>query len=132
MHAPAPGVHTGGFGHEHAPQVHVAEHVLVPYVLHACMPEGAQTPWFMHEPATHMPLASHVSVSVPQLPQADMRVWPGAHTPLHAPLTHVWFMHATALPHCPVASHVCTPLLELEHCVLPGTQTPLHAPARQT
>jgi hypothetical protein len=46
-------------------------------------------------------------------------------------LTHVWFEHATAVPQLPVASHVCTPLVVVEHCVAPGVQTPVQAPLAQ-
>jgi hypothetical protein len=53
-------------------------------------------------------------------------VWPGAHEPVHAPLTHVWLLHARAVPHVPELEHVWTPLPE--HCVAPGVQTPVHAP----
>jgi hypothetical protein len=55
-------------------------------------------------------------------------VWVGAQTPLQTPLRHVWFVHATAGLQFPVASQVCTPLLELEHCTEPGMHTPLHVP----
>jgi hypothetical protein len=41
-------------------------------------------------------------------------VWPGAQTPVQAPLTHVWLLHATAVPQVPLAVQVCTPLPE--HC----------------
>ena len=57
----------------------------------------------------------HVCVFVPQLPQAIGLVWPGAHTPVHAPVavTHVRFAHAEPLLcQLPVESHVwgCWPL----------------------
>jgi hypothetical protein len=54
--------------------------------------------------------------------------WPGAQLPSHWPLTHVWFVHAAALPHCPFEPHVCTPLLVVEHCRLPGVHRPVHPP----
>jgi hypothetical protein len=94
-------------------------------VLHVCVVPAAQTPWFMHVPATHVPFGPHVWVSVPQLPQVTMRVCPCEQTPMQTPVTHVWFMHATGLPHCPLASQVSTPLPE--QVVVPGTHTPPHA-----
>jgi hypothetical protein len=49
----------------------------------------------------------------------------GAHTPWHAPPTHVWFVQsAGGVLHCPVAPHVSTPLLT--HCLLPTAQLPWH------
>ncbi len=45
---------------------------------------------------------------------------------MHAPLTHVWLLHAMAAAHWPLALQVCTPLPE--HWVCPGlqaTQEPL-------
>jgi hypothetical protein len=84
----------------------------------------------VHVPATHVPDALQVSVSVPQSPHAAGVVWPGAQTPLQAPLTQVWLLHATGLPNWPLESHVSTPLPE--HCVAPGVQTPAHAPLMQT
>jgi hypothetical protein len=49
---------------------------------------------------------------------------PFAQTPTQAPPEQVWFEQATALPHWPMMSQVCTPLPE--HLVAPGTQTPWH------
>src|SRR6185437_7545857 len=45
-------------------------------------------------------------------------VWPGAQTPVHTPLMHVWFVQAAGEPHVPVALQVCTPLPR--HWVAPG------------
>jgi hypothetical protein len=56
-------------------------------------------------------------------------VWPGAHTPLQAPETHVWFVHAEALLQVPFDWHVSTPLAEQVVC--PGAHTPMHAPLTQ-
>ena len=65
----------------------------------------AQVAWFCH-----VPVLLHVRGVLPlQL------VWPGAQTPVHAPATHVWFVHDTGPPHVPLAVHVSTPLPE--HCV---------------
>jgi hypothetical protein len=113
-----------------APHAHIVEHVWTPYVLQDCLAVGMQTPWFWHVPAIHIPAESHVSVSVPQLPQGTLRVCPCAQTPVHTPPMHVWFMHATALPHSPFALQVCTP--SPEHCTLPGTQLPPQAPLTHT
>jgi hypothetical protein len=48
---------------------------------------------------------------------------------VQAPDTQVWLVQATAVPHWPVGSHVCTPLPE--HCAWPGPHTPVHAPETQ-
>jgi hypothetical protein len=59
----------------------------------------------------HAPVASHVCGVLPL-----QRCWPGAHTPAQEPPeTQVWFVHAAAAPHWPLAPHVATPLPE--HCV---------------
>lgn len=87
------GVHTGAARQEHAPQLQVLEHVCVPNVLHACAAPMAQVPCPAQLPLTHVQLILHVSVSVPQLPQASIRVPPGVHMPvqpLHWPLIQVW------------------------------------------
>jgi hypothetical protein len=73
-----------------------------------------------------VPLAEHVSVSVPQWPQATGSVCPGAHVPTQAPLTHVWLVHGTGVPHCPPPLHVWTPLPE--HCFWVGVQEPVQTP----
>jgi hypothetical protein len=52
--------------------------------------------------------------------------WLGAQTPLHAPLMHVWSLHALAEPHPPAESHVWTPLPE--HRTWPRAHVPLHTP----
>jgi hypothetical protein len=51
---------------------------------------------------------------------------PGVHTPVHAPVTHAWFVQAAGALQVPLELHVWTPLPE--HCVEPGTHTPVHAP----
>lgn len=71
----------------------------------------------------------HVSVSVPQLPQATVRVDPGVQTPVQAPARH-WYGHAAPFVHCPLELHVCGVLPE--HCVAPGLHTPVHAPLAHT
>ena len=60
---------------------------------------------------------------MPQLPQATGFVLPGEHEPVHAPLEHVSFTHATALLHCPHESHVSTPFVVVLHCFVPGVHT---------
>jgi hypothetical protein len=52
---------------------------------------------------------------------------PGAHTPVHVPLTHVWFVHAAAFTQTPLALHVWGCVV-VEHCVAPGAQLPVHDP----
>ena len=86
----------------------------------------------MQVPSTQVPIALHVCVSVPQLPQATGLSWPGAHEPAHAPETHVVPVHATALPKLPVESQVSTSFPVAEHVVLPGTHMPEHCPWLQT
>ncbi len=126
-HCVAPGVHAGFAGHEQLPHAHVALHVSDPYVLQVCVAFFAHAPWLEHVPLVcQAPLALQVCVSVPQLPQAAGFVWPGAHTPAQVPVpvpdTHVLLVHATVVvPHCPQASHVCTPLPE--HRVAAGVHT---------
>jgi hypothetical protein len=57
-------------------------------------------------------------------------VSPGLHVPWHdavPPSTeHAEPLHATAVPHVPMAVHVSTPCAE--HWVAPGTHWPSHAP----
>jgi hypothetical protein len=120
----------GGLVQEQVPQVHVGEHFWLPYMLQVCVVDGAQTPGFMHCWATHWPVGPHVSVSVPQKPQGTGFVSLGPQTPVQTPLTHVWCVHATAVPHCPLALQVSTP--SPEHCTAPGTQTPPQAPPVHT
>jgi hypothetical protein len=78
------------------------------------------------------------ATAAPQLP--PVHVWidevpahcvaPAAHVPWHdavpVPMTHVAAPQDTAVPHAPVLSHVCTPLLM--HCVSPGAQAPWQTP----
>jgi hypothetical protein len=54
-------------------------------------------------------------------------VWLGAHMPVHAPPTHVWFVHADCVTQLPVGPHVCG--LLPEHCICPGPHTPWQTPA---
>ncbi len=64
---------------------------------------AAQAPWPVQAFVCQLPVASHVSVSVPQLPHVTGFVWVGAHTPEHTPDTHVWLVHpeqvAPPVPH---------------------------------
>lgn len=73
--------------------------------------------------------ALHVSVSVPQLPHATIRVAPGVHVPEHAPPMH-WYGHVIEVTHWPLVLQVCA--FWPEHCVAPGEQTPVHAPEAHT
>jgi hypothetical protein len=61
-----------------------------------------------------------LSLAEPQLVRPAPLVWQLGGGVAHAPLAQnaVLPVHATALPHCPHALHVCTPLPE--HCVAPG------------
>jgi hypothetical protein len=52
--------------------------------------------------------------------------WLGAQTPAHAPDTHVWFVHAVAVPYWPLDWQVSTPLPE--HVVWLGAHTPWQLP----
>jgi hypothetical protein len=124
-HWALPGVHAGAGPHEQLPQEQVDVHDCVPYVLHICVPFGAHAPWPMHPPVCHVPLALHVCVSVPQLPQGIGLVCAGAHVPVHAPPTHVWFEHDSAVPHCPLPQ-VSTPFPEQRVC--PDVHAPASAP----
>ena len=128
-HCVAPGVHTGAAPHEQVPHAHVDVHICMPYELHACVPPGVHGPCAEQVPlGFQAPLALHVWVSVPQLPHGTGLVCPGAHGPVHTPLTQVWFEHASGVPHCPL-SHACTPLPE--HCTCPAVHEPVHTPAEQ-
>jgi hypothetical protein len=123
-----PGVHTGAAGHEQLPHAQLALHVAAPYVLQVSVPFGAQTPCPVHVPSCHVPL-THVCVSVPQLPHDTGSVWPGAHTPLHVPLMHVWFGQVEVVCHMPPPLHVCA--LLPEHCFCPELHVPAHIPPTQ-
>jgi hypothetical protein len=57
----------------------------------------------------HCPFPPHVCRPLP-----EHCLSPGAHLPVHAPPTHAWLLHGTAVPQPPVVVQVCTPLLE--HC----------------
>jgi hypothetical protein len=85
LHCFEPGVQTGAKGQEHGCHPQLASHVCVPYVLHACVAFGAQTPWPVQLPFCKLPLALHVCVSVPQLPHETVFVAPGMHDPVHLP-----------------------------------------------
>ena len=77
------------------------------------------------EGAPHCPTALHVWTPLP-----EHCFCPGAHTPAHAPFTHVWLVHAEGAPHCPLPSQVCTPLPE--HWVAFGVHEPAQVPAVHT
>jgi hypothetical protein len=91
----------------HVPPLHVGDALATP-VVHAT-----------GEP--HCPLAAQVSTLVP-----EQVACPGAHTPVHAPLTHVWFVHAAAPLQVPLTVQVWTPLPE--QVVWLGAHTPEQDP----
>ena len=70
-------------------------------------------------PLTHAPAELHVCGVRPV-----HRSTAGAQTPVHAPLTHAWFVQAVLPTHAPAASQVCGvwPL----HCLAAGEHTPMH------
>jgi hypothetical protein len=72
----------------------------------------------------NVPLAWQLSMLLP-----EQVVWPGAQTPVQAPVTHVWFEHAVAELHAPLAWQVSTPLPE--QVVWPGAHTPEQTPLTQ-
>jgi hypothetical protein len=74
-------------------------------------------------PAVHVPEALQVCGWL----EPEQLVWPGAQTPVQAPLTHVWLLHGDAVPQAPAEVQVWTPLPE--QFFWPGAQTPLHTPA---
>jgi len=91
-----------------APHAPAASHVCTPPALH-CVDPGWHTP--VHVPRLHTyahavlfchtPVTSHVCATSPL-----HCLVPGTHTPVQAPPTHAWFVHATAVPHVPLALHV--------------------------
>jgi hypothetical protein len=91
----------------HAPALHVAVAFATPVVQATGEP--------------YAPLPLHVSRLLP-----EHVVWPGAHDPAHAPLTHVWFTHTAGEPYVPLDWHVSTPLPE--HVVWFGPHEPVHVP----
>jgi hypothetical protein len=121
LHRVALGVHTGVAAQEHASHAHVPEQVCVPYVLQSCIAPVEHTPWPAHVPLVcHMPLVLQVCVSVPQLPQVTGSVCPGAQTPAHAPLTHVWSEQvATGVSLTRSGPHLTT-VVVLEQTSCPG------------
>ena len=90
-----------------------------------------------HAPPTHVsPVPSVVqSVALPHVPllvhEYAVLPWhsvcPGAHEPAHAFVTHVWSLHATAVPHVPPEVHVSIAALP-EHCVVPDVHDPVQVP----
>jgi hypothetical protein len=74
-------------------------------------PEHAE---FMHgEAVPHVPFAVQVWTPLP-----EHCVSPGPHTPVQAPLMHVWSLQPAGVPQVPAEVHVCTPLPV--HWVAPG------------
>ena len=62
-----------------------------------------------------VPLALHVCVSVPQLPQATGFIPPGAHTPVHTPETHVWPVQVATGESLTRSGPHCTTVVALLH-----------------
>ena len=113
-------------GHEHEPQAQLEEQTSLPYVLHACDEFGEHTPCPLQLPVCHVP-PEHVSVSVPQFPQATVIIWPFVHMPWHVPLTHVWPEHGDMTFQVPLVLQTSGALLPV-HPVAPGEHTPVHWP----
>jgi len=96
-------------------------------VLQVCICGGGpaeQTPCPVQLFICQLPLELHVSMSMPQLPQATVWLSVGAHWPEQVPgATQVWWVHgahmAPPMPHVPVPSR------------LKGTQLPLVPPLQQ-
>jgi hypothetical protein len=91
----------------HVPLEHVAV-ALATLVVHA-----------VGEP--QVPFVWHVSTPLPL-----QVVCPGAHTPVHAPLTQVWLLQLVTVLQVPFDWQVSNPLPE--HCAVLGTHTPVQAP----
>jgi hypothetical protein len=92
---------------------------------------GVQTA--LHSPLVTVPL-THVPWALQVWAVVDDPTHPvelGAQTPVQAPPTHAWFVHACAAPQVPVESQVCTPLLVVEHFTALGEHTPVQAPFAQ-
>jgi hypothetical protein len=87
-------------------------HVWTTWPLH-CVAPGLQVPehapplhtFVQMVPLSHAPEALQVSGVRPLQSLA-----PGVHTPVHAPPTQAWFVQAAAVPYCPLALQVWTPL----------------------
>jgi hypothetical protein len=77
----SPGVHWAAPVHEQSSHAQPVLHVCVPYVLHAWLAPGAQTPWFWQGPSFHTPPGVHVRISAPQLPHGTDIDMPGMHWP---------------------------------------------------
>lgn len=124
-----PGVHTGTSGQEQVSHAHVTLHFCVPYVLHDCVPFGAQ-PWPAHEPLLcQAPLVLHVSVSVPQLPHGTGLVWPGPQVPAHFPVDGLHVEFEQAVPGvCEPFTHDQGVLPPVSQPTWPGAQLPAHEP----
>ena len=63
-------------------------------------------------------------------PLPEHVVWPGAHEPVHEPLTHVWLLHAVPTVQVPVELHVSGWLLP-EQFTCPGAHEPEQTPETQ-
>ncbi len=109
-------------------QLSPAGHVVVPPSLarHAV---ASQTPAPVQATEHAGPLFCQAPLAVQdwgcRLP--PQRICPGAHTPVHVPLTQVWLVHAAPTTHAPDASHVSGSLLPVQP-VAPTAHTPVHTP----
>jgi hypothetical protein len=101
-------------------QLHVAQLALTPPDPTTQHSPNTEQLWVS---TTHCPFVPHDSNNVDDA-HADC---PGAHTPVHAPLTHVWFVHAVPFTQAPLVLHVWGCVV-VEHCVAPGAQLPVHDP----
>jgi hypothetical protein len=93
-----------------------------------CVCMGAHTP--VHTPPMHVWLVHgcgvpHMLLVQSCTPLPEHCFWPVVQGPVQAPLEHVSpFGHGMSVPHCPLGSHVCTPVPALSHRVAFGSHTP--------
>ena len=119
---------THDVGAPHMPPTHVCtplpEHCRLPAVQAPVHTPPMQVLWLQGTAPAHCPVEVHVSTPLP-----EHRIAPGVHA-TQAPSRHegVSLGHAEALPHCPVAPHVCRSVPS-EHRVAPGPQLPVHVPS---
>jgi hypothetical protein len=92
-----------------------------------CVCPGAQLP--THVPETHVWLthgfgAPHMPLEQDCTPFPEHCTWPAVHVPVHAPFMHFSpFGHGESV-HCPLESHVWTPVPVPSHCTAIGSHTP--------
>jgi hypothetical protein len=91
----------------------------------------------MHAPVTQAEATQ--GFAVPQVPVPEHVCTPlfehvrepGAQTPVQAPPTQAWLVHAAGTLQSPLGRQVSTPFVLLEHRVAEGSQTPVHVPFTQ-